>query len=52
MMQRRGFNYAHITKLANGRTQLGDVAIDEASENARKLSDLRRSIETRWLTSR
>ena len=52
MMQRRGFNYAHIRTLPDGTAMLGDVVIEESSENARKLSDLQRSLQTRWLTSR
>jgi hypothetical protein len=52
MMQRRGFNYAHLAKRADGSTALGAVVIDEASDNARKLSDLQRNLQTKWLTSR
>jgi len=52
MMQRRGFNYAHIRTTSDGTAMLGDVALAESSENARKASDLQRNLQTRWLTSR
>ncbi len=50
MMQRRGFNYAHLAATPGAEPSLGAVRIDDASENARKVSDLYRRTLTRWLT--
>jgi hypothetical protein len=50
MMQRRGFSYAHVTKMGVDDLQLGDVAIHEATENTRKASDALRRARTWWLT--
>jgi hypothetical protein len=49
-MQRRGFSYAHVTKMGVDDLQLGDVAIHEATENTRKASDALRRARTWWLT--
>jgi hypothetical protein len=50
MMQRRGFTYAHVTRVGVDDLELGGVAIPEANENTRKASDALRRARTWWLT--
>jgi len=52
MMERRGFNYSHLTWPEGAEPALGDISLDESSENARKISEFLRSAQTRWLTKK
>jgi hypothetical protein len=52
MMERRGFNYAHLHRPPGEEPALGDISLEESSENARKISEFLRSAQTRWLTKK
>jgi hypothetical protein len=39
MMQRRGFNFAHIQKFSDGEMSLGGISLSEANELTRRVSD-------------
>lgn len=51
MMQRRGFNFAYITRRSDGVMQAGGVALTDAREIARKISHAVRLRTTRRLTA-
>lgn len=50
MMQRRGFNYTKLIRTQEGKPELANVVLEEASQTALKLSDALRKTRTRWLT--
>lgn len=52
MMQRRGFNYEHLTKTDQGVPVLAGIEIREPSANVQKASDVIRSRWTKWLTKK
>jgi hypothetical protein len=50
MMQRRGFNYAHLEKHKGAEPTLSGIPLDDASPLARKISHARLRLKTWWLT--
>ena len=52
MMQRRGFNYASVSRGNTGKILLGGELVPEASPLVRKLSDLYRNKRFAWLTAK
>ena len=51
MMERRGFNFEHVTRAADGTFVVGGVRLDDAREIARKVGQMRAQRRLSRLTS-